>query len=243
MTWANRLKLLLGLVLVLGIVAGCTIVFTQRQNTVQSSSATIDAEELAVGAVYAGTVVDQLAQPGDAVAAGDPLLVVRSAQLARDLDDEVITAEELDGVDATAGTYQIVAAADGTVATVETPVGDFITGGGVAATIDQAGTLTVEAEFLLSARDYGRVAAGARVDLLLPDDTTVAGKVSKIEVVTLDGRAKSTMTITSDELTADADEALNQPGTPVRATLQLHDDGPLAGAGDALRDFLRRLGL
>jgi len=243
MTWASRLKLLAGLVVVLAVVAGCTIVFTQRQNAVQSATAAIEAETLTVGAVYPGTVVDQLVQPGDTVAAGDPIVVVRSAQLVRDLEEEVITAGELDGVDVDAGTYRIVATVDGTVDTVDTPVGDFITGGGTAATIARAGSLTVAAQFVLSPRDYGRVATGAAVDLLLPDDDTIAGHVSKIEVETVDGQAKATVTVASDALTAGAGSALLQPGTPVRATLQLADDGPLAGAGDALRDFLRRLGL
>lgn len=243
MTWPNRLKLLFGLIVVLGVVAGCTVVFTQRQNSEQSVSATITAESFAVGALYAGTVVDQLVQPGDTVTAGEPLLVVRSPQLVRDLDDEAIDPSELDGVDAAAGTYQIVATVDGVVDTIDTPLGDFVSGGGVAATIDRAGTSTVSAEFVLTPRDYGRVATGAAAALLLPDDDTIPGVVSKIEVETVDGQAKATLTITSDTLTAHASDALFQPGTPVRASLQLRDDGPLAGAGDALRDFLHRLGL
>lgn len=243
MSWSSRLKLLAGLVLVLAVVAGGTIVFTQRQNSVRSASATIDAENVTVGAVYAGTVVDQLVEAGDAVVAGDPLLVVRSPQLARDLEDEVISAEDVTGVDAEAGTYQIVATVDGTVDRIEAPLGDFVVGGGIAAELDRSGSLTVEAEFVLSPRDYARVTTGSPVDLLLPDDETITGSVSKIEVETVDGQAKSTVTVTSDALTIGAAQALYQPGTPVRATLHLRDESPLAGAGDALRDFLRRLGL
>ncbi|GEB95660.1 hypothetical protein [Microbacterium lacticum] len=130
MSWASRLKLFLGVIVVLGVVAGCTLVFTQRQSAAQSATATIEAETLTVGAVYAGTVVDQLVQPGDTVAAGDPLLTVHSVQLSRDLEDDVITPAELDGVDTTAGTYQVVATVDGTVASIDTPVGDFVTAGG-----------------------------------------------------------------------------------------------------------------
>lgn len=243
MTWPNRLKLLLGLIVVLGVVAGGTIVFTQRQNSVQSASAAIDAENVTVGAVYAGTVVQQLVEQGDTVAVGDPLLVVRSTQLSRDLEEEVVAAEDLTGVDAAAGTYQVVATVAGTIDRVDAPLGDFVVGGGIAAEIDRAGSLTVEAEFVLSPRDYARVAPGASVDLLLPDDETITGTVSKIEVETVDGHAKSTVTVASDALTVGAKQALYQPGTPVRATLHLRDEGPLAGPGDALRDFLRRLGL
>lgn len=219
------------------------MIFTQRQSAAQSASATIEAESFTVGAVYAGTVVDQLVQPGDDVTEGQPLLVVHSVQLVRDLEDEVVTPTELDGVDTAAGTYQVVATVDGTVASVDAPVGDFITAGGTAATIDRAGSLTVSAQFALSPRDYGRIVTGANVDLLLPDDATIGGHVSKVEVATVDGQAKATVTVTSAELSAESANALYQPGTPVRATLHLRDDGLLAGPADALRDFMRRLGL
>ncbi len=243
MSWAGRIKLFVGAIVVLGIVAGCTLIFTQRQSAAQSATATIEAESFTVGAVYAGTVVDQLVQRGDSVTQGQPLLVVHSVQLARDLQDEVVTPAELDGVDTTAGTYQVVATVDGTVASVDAPVGDFVTAGGTAATIDRAGSLTVSAQFALSPRDYGRVTGGTAVDLLMPDDTTIGGQVSKVEVETVDGQAKATVTVTSAELSAQNANALYQPGTPVRATLHLRDDGLLAGPADALRDFMRRLGL
>lgn len=243
MTWAGRLKLFVGVPVVLAIVAGCTLIFTQRQSAAQSASATIEAESFTVGAVYAGTVVDQLVQPGDDVTQGQPLLVVHSVQLVRDLEDEVVTPTELDGVDTGAETYQVVATVDATVASVDAPVGGFITAGGTAATIDRAGSLTVSAQFALSPRDYGRIVTGANVDLLLPDDATIGGHVSKVEVATVDGQAKATVTVTSAELSAESANALYQPGTPVRATLHLRDDGLLAGPADALRDFMRRLGL
>ncbi len=243
MNWANRLKLFIGAIVVVGIVAACTVIFTQRQDSAQSVTAAIEAETLTVGAVYAGTVVDQLVQPGDTVTQGQPLLVVHSVQLSRDLDAKVVTATELDGVDTTAATYQVVATVDGTVASVDAPVGDFVAGGTAVASIARAGSLTVSAQFALSPRDYGRIATGAEVDLLLPDDATIVGVVSKVEVETVDGQAKATVTVTSDDLTAQSANALYQAGTPVRATLRLHDDGVLSGAADALRDFVRRLGL
>ena len=243
MNWANRLKLFIGAIVVVGIVAACTVIFTQRQDSAQSVTAAIEAETLTVGAVYAGTVVDQLVQPGDTVTQGQPLLVVHSVQLSRDLDAKVVTATELDGVDTTAATYQVVATVDGTVASVDAPVGDFVAGGTAVASIARAGSLTVSAQFALSPRDYGRIVTGANVDLLLPDDATIGGHVSKVEVATVDGQAKATVTATSAELSAESANALYQPGTPVRATLHLRDDGLLAGPADAFRDFMRRLGL
>ena len=243
MTWANRLKLLLGFVVAVAIVGACTLVFTQRQSSARSSSASITAEVFSVGASYAGTVVAQDVEVGDAVSAGDVMFTVRSPQLVRDLESEVITASDLDGVDAKAGTYDVVATVDGTVASVTAPVGDFVGGGTEVATVEQDGSMEVAARFTLTPRDYGRIAQGSRVDLQLPNDTTLSGVVDAVEVETVDGQAASTITVVSTALAHEKIGGLYRPGTPVVATLHLRDDGPLAGLGDAMRDFLRRLGL
>lgn len=243
MTWAGRAKLLLGLLVVVAIVGACTIVFTQRQSSARSSSAMITAQDFSVGASYAGTVVEQNIEIGDAVKAGDVLFTIRSPQLVRDLESEVIETSDLDGVDEKEGTYDVVANVAGTVATVAAPVGDFVGGGTEVATIDQAGSMAVSARFTLTARDYGRIAQGSTVDLQMPNDVTLTGIVDAVEVETVDGQAASTITIASTALAHEKIGGLYRPGTPVVATLHLRDDGPLAGTADALRDFLRRLGL
>lgn len=243
MSWGARLRLAVGLLVVLVVVAVGTLVFTQRQTRAVSTSAMLVAEEFAIGGSYAGTVTEQLVQTGDVVAAGDVLLRVRSPQLARDLASETVTADDL-GVAVTAdGTFDVVATVDGTVADIATPVGDFAQGGAQLATLERAGTLAVVAEFVLSARDYGRVAPGSVVMLTLPTDETIAGRVRTIDVETVEGSARSTMTVDSEALAALAGTGITQPGTPVRATVELRDDGPLAGVTDAVRDFLRKIGL
>ncbi len=243
MTWSARFKLFIGLIVVLAIVGACTIVFTQRQNSARSASASITAQEYSVGAVYAGTVVDQAVTVGESVTTGQRLFTIRSPQLLRDLESGIIHADDLDQVDATSGTYAVISAVDGVVASVTAPVGDFVTGGAEIAKVDKAGSLTVTAQFTLTARDYGRIAKGSSVDLQLPNDTTVSGTVDAIVVETVDGRAASTITIASPGLAAEQIGGLYQPGTPVVATLALRDDGPFAGVADTFRDFLRRMGL
>ncbi len=243
MTWPARLKLFIGLVVVLGIVGASTLVFTQRQNSALSSSATITAQEYTVGAVYAGTIVDQAVSVGDSVTTGQRLFTVRSPQMLRDIESGVISATDLDHVDKTAGTYAVVSAVDGVVAAVTAPVGDFVAGGAEIAQIDKTGSMGVTAQFTLTARDYGRIAKGSAVDVQLPNDTTVSGTVDAIEVETVDGRAASTVTIASTDLAAEQIGGLYRPGTPVVATLTLRDDGPFAGVADAFHDFLLRMGL
>jgi hypothetical protein len=67
--------------------------------------------------------------------------------------------------------------------------------------------------------------------------------VSTIEVATDQGKALTEVRVDSKTI-AGADLAnVNQPGTPVTATVQMRDDGPLAGPSDMVFDFLRQIGL
>lgn len=243
MTWPNRIRLFVGLVVVLALVGGGTLVFTQRQARVESDTAAITAEQFAVGAPYPGIVSASNVTPGAAVRAGDVLFEIRSPLLARDLATESVTADDL-GVAVTAeGTFVVTAPVDGTVAESLAPVGDFVQAGEVLSRIDRDDTMGVTAEFTLTARDYGRIVSGATVDLRLPDDRTIAGKVVQIDVDTVAGEATAVITIDSAVLAARPIGGLHRPGTPVVATLHLRDDGPWAGVADAFGDLLRQVGL
>lgn len=240
MTWASRIKLAVGLIATVAIVAVCTLVFNQRQNSAQSTSAAIVAERYPVGTDYGGIVTQQFALPGDVVRAGDPLFELRSLALQRDVASGHVVDPEVAAAD---GTSTVVATVDGTLADVEVPQGGFARAGSVLAVIDRAGSLAVDADFLLSARDYARITADAEAELLLPNRKTLTGTVSRIDVATLDGNALSTVRISSDQLTAATASGVFQPGTPVVVTLRLRDDGPLAGVSDAFGDLLRQVGL
>ena len=243
MTWANRVKLMTGLLLVLVIVTAGTLVFTQRQQRALSATAMIVAESYPVGTDYGGIVTRQYVDVGDEVAEGDPLFDVYSLQLRRDIASGYVVDPAITVGTDQAGTSTVVATVDGTIASVAVPQGGFAQAGGVIANVDRADSLSVDAEFVLSARDYGRLAEGAEAELLLPSQESLIGTVSRIEVDTVDGQALSTVRIASHELAEASATGLFQPGTPVSVTIMLRDDGPLAGVNDAVRDLLRKVGL
>jgi multidrug resistance efflux pump len=243
MTWMNRLKLAIGLVVTLAIVAAGTLVFTQRQHRALSATASIAAESYPVGTDYGGIVTRQHVTVGDEVSAGDPLFEVHSLQLRRDIASGYVVDPEVIAGLGDDGTSTIVATVDGTVASVAVPQGGFAQAGAVIATLDRNESLFVVAEFVLSARDYARIVEGAPAELLLPDQETLTGTVADIDVDTVDGQARSTVRIESAQLAAEPATGLFQSGTPVSATIRLRDDGPLAGVSDAMHDLLRKIGL
>ncbi|TFD88007.1 biotin/lipoyl-binding protein [Cryobacterium lactosi] len=243
MTWANRFKLLIGLVAVVGIVAVLTLVFNQRQAQVMSASASIQAAEYPVGSDYGGTVLDRLVDDGDHVRAGQALFTLQSPTLQADLAEGLVTVDSVAYSVADDGVLTLTASVDGTLTDITTERGSFVQAGQVLAVIDKTGSLFVSADFVLTSGDYARIEPGAAVDIVLPNQTRVAGTMDTLDVQTADGQAETTARVVSPDLVDGAADGLMAPGTPVTATIELRDDGLLAGASDGLFSFLRTIGL
>ncbi len=243
MTWGNRLRLLAGSAVVLAVVAALTLLFNQRQHQATSDSAAIAAVQFPIGSDYAGTVTRTYVERGDAVAKGEPLITVQSAQLLRDVRERAVTTRTDAYRVSTTGAITFLAPVSGTVASTGTRLGAFVTAGATLLTLDQAGSLSVTAHYTLTPRDYERIGGSARVDLRLPDERVVAGRVADIAVSTDDGRTRAEVTVRGRGLTEGGDHGLIRPGTPVTAVLHLRDDGPLAGVADRARAFLLHIGV
>jgi len=243
MTWLTRFKLLAGVLAVLVAVTGLTVVFNQRQSRVTSTSASIEAKRYPVGIDYGGTVTEAHVVDGERVQAGDELFTLQSPSLQSDLAKGLFKPETVAYTVDADGVVTLTAAVAGTVTDVSTEPGSFVQAGQVLATIDGAGSLFVTAEYTLSARDYARIADGASVDLLLPNQQVIAGSVDTINVETANGEAESTVVVKSDGLVDGAYNGLVKRGTPVTATLLLRDDGVFAGVKDGITDFLKQIGI
>jgi multidrug resistance efflux pump len=243
MTWINRLKLLTGLLGVVGLVALLTVVFNQRQAQVASMSASIQAAQYPVGTDYGGIVIDRLVDEGDSVTTGQELFTMQSPTLQADLAEGLVSLESVAYSVGADGVLTLTASVDGTVTGIKTERGSFVQAGQVLATVDRGGSLFVSAQFVLTSTDYARVEEGAAVDIVLPNQAKVAGNLESMEVSTVDGQAETTARITSVGLADGQFNGLVAPGAPVSATLSLRDDGPLAGVSDGVFGFLRSIGL
>jgi len=245
-TWTNRLRLFVGIVVVLIVVAACTLVFNQRKNEVVSQTAAIAAQEYAVGTDYGGTVTKEFVEEGDVVQKGAKLLQVQSLQLAQDIDKKIVDADTATTAYLTdkSGLITFIAEVSGTIATLDVKTGGYVQSGAELATIHRDDSLFVTSSFVVTPRDYGRIAEGATVDLRLPNDRVFRGTVKSISVETdADGQAKTTVDVTSAQLAGHPSSGITSPGTPIEATLHLRDDGVLAGVTDAFGDFTRQIGL
>jgi multidrug resistance efflux pump len=243
MTWANRFRLLLGFVVVLGIVLGCTLILSQRETQVDSRSAAVKATTYTVGSDYAGTVITQSVNQGDTVKAGQPLLTIQSATLAAALAAKTKVPTSTAYTVTAPGMLTLLATQPGIVSQIGAHVGGFVSAGSAVATIDRAGSLFVLADFRLDPYDFSRVQKGARVDLILPNQEQLIGTVSRISVTTIGGKADASIEVHSAQLVRGTHNGLVMPGTPVSATLRLRPDGLLGGLRQSFVSLLEKFGL
>lgn len=243
MTWSNRFRVALGLVVILALVATFTLVLNRRITQVTSASASFEAESFELGTDYAGTVTNQFVEAGDLVKAGEPVISVQSQALAHDLSIGLVRADAAPFQVTEDGTMTFVAPEDGIVTAMDADLGAFIMSGGVLATIERADSLYVSAKYSLDPRDYERIAIGAEVTVVLPNQEEVDGTVESIEVRTEANRAESIIRVVSDDLERGEQDGLMVPGAPVTASVKLRDDGVLAGVEQAAEEFLRKIGI
>ncbi|WP_278235518.1 HlyD family secretion protein [Isoptericola sp. AK164] len=243
MTWTTRIKLAVGVVLVLALCATLTLVLNRRESQATSAQATIVAEEVAVGTDYAGTIVESYVEPGDTVDEGDPVFTMRSLLLAHDLSIGVVSRKATTYEVTDAGEMTVVAPSDGTVAEISSTPGGFVQAGDVIARLHREGSTTVDAKLLLDPADFARIAPGAPVSITMPDQREVPGEVESISVANTRNRAEATVVIDSATLEQQAGDGLVLPGTPVVASVELHDEGAMADVDLAFQRFLQRIGL
>ncbi|MFC5501089.1 HlyD family efflux transporter periplasmic adaptor subunit [Lysinimonas soli] len=244
MTWANRLRLFTGLIVVIAIVAAATLVLSVRETEVASSSASVKAITYSVGSDFAGTVVEEKAKTGDTVKKGQPLMTIQSAAVETASATKAgIPSSEAYSV-AAGGMLTLNATGPGVIESMGAHVGGFVSAGSALATIDQAGSLYVLAKFRIDPYDFSRIHKGARVDLVMPNQQQLSGIVSQIHVTTTTGgSASASIEVTSPHLVQGRDSGLVTPGTPVAATLHLRDDGPLGGLRVMVVGLLQKLHL
>lgn len=241
MTWASRLRLLAGTLVVLVVAALATYHLNETRGRATSDSAQILAQTYAVGSPYAGLVADQHVEVGDEVHEGDPLFVIDSAGLTYDLAHGLVTdSPEFTDVD-DQGRLVVLASGDGRVTQLAATRGTFVPSASTLATVQRTGTLYVQGEYTLTPKEYARLPEGADVTVTLPDGSTVAGGVDRVDVTTVDGRAQAVVRITSDDLVEGASNGMVAAGTPVVAQIALTNDGVVTTVAGKVRSYVEGL--
>jgi len=243
MTWLTRLKMFGGIIAVLALVFGLTLLFNQRMTQAHSLSATVTAPTFDVGSGYGGIVNEQFVENGDQVKAGDVLFVVSSSSLQQAVSQGAAPGSTVAyKLDLATGTVTYTAVSDGTLVDLAATLGSYVPDGAVLARVVSQ-ERTVEGLYTLSPVDYGRVEDGAAATIVLPNLQKLDAIVDSVQVKTEDGKALAVIRLTGDALMDPVLSSLTRDGTPVTTQVQLRDDGVLAGPTTSALAFLTKIGL
>lgn len=245
MTIANRLKLIIGLLIIVVVGAGLVLLFNHRQSRITSDTAKVIAPSATVGAAYAGVITDLKVTDGQRVTVGQPLMTTVSQELSQHSSSGSMPTDNIAfTVDPASSSITYKAVRDGYVHDLSLTVGSYFSAGTVLAAVVGDGDRSVEGTFSLDPTQYQRVEIGARAGIVLPDNTILDGTVRDIAVTTTEGYHTSTqIDVSCDELNDPRYSAMARQGSPVTVIVSLRDDGILAGPTDSFMKFLTKIGL
>ncbi|RPE77557.1 MULTISPECIES: HlyD family efflux transporter periplasmic adaptor subunit [unclassified Frondihabitans] len=243
MTWTTRFKLAAVALVIIALLAAITVVVNQKATQVTAGSAAIAAEEFTVGTDYSGNITRSYVEVGDTVTKGQKLFEVQSASAVQSVGTGMLPYSGEGYSVSKTGAMVFVSTVAGIVSDIASKDGEFVQAGARLATVDEADSLFVAGDYSVSAADYDRVQKGADVRLMLPNKSTLSGRVVSFSATTSHNQALTHVVISSPELVQGAANGLVTPGTPVTATLSLRDDGMLTGAQETMAAFVTKIGL
>ncbi len=220
MTLGSRLRLIIGIIFVVAIVAALAFYLTGIMSVAKSTKAELDAASISIGTDYPGLVVKQNVEEGDKVTKGQVLFEIQSAPLNADLTSGSVLASTLPfNVDPKTNYIQLVASDDGVVDKINYRAGSYVPAGSIVASVYTVKSLYVTANFRLSPPDYARIDKSSQIDLLMPDNTTKQATIFSISLVR-NGDGVDTV-VKARLKNADISDFRFSVGTPVDATMQL----------------------
>lgn len=242
MTWASRIRMTLGVIVIVAIVGALTLLLNQRLAQATSDEATIHSGEYIVGTDYSGQVNSLNVEAGSQVEPGTVIATISSPVLQSHVADGLVNLSGSSVALNDDGLMVLRATVSGTVSRVEPQVGSFVTVGSVIAEIEVENTRFVEADLVLAPRDYARLVRGADASIILPDQTVLGGELASFTVDNDQSSARVSATVHSGDL-AQTESPVTATGTPVIVSIDLQDEGVVATVQESFVNFMRKIGL
>lgn len=235
MSFLTRVKYLVGLGLVVVAVGALALKMDDRISTVHDVTATVRTDDYTVGTPYPGMVVKRKVDVGDRVDEGDPLFVVKSNELARDIANDALEPKK-SAYDVRGGNKVVIRATSaGKVAEVQPIKGAFVTANSTLARVEEQGSSYVQADFRLTPKQYAAMRRVEEVSVRLPDERTVRAEIEQIRVHTDGDSAATRVRAVSPALN---NRGLFASGTPVDVEVTLREDGLAESVRSAVAGLL-----
>lgn len=222
MKTSGKLRLFIGITVVVLIVGLLTVFLNMSMSTSASIKAELDAQARSVGTDYAGLVVKQNVEEGQEVKENDVLFEIDSQQLKQSLANNSITAKSLTvTLNPKTNNVQLRANNSGVIDEIFFREGAYIPGSTVVATMYVVDSLFVKAHFKLSPNDYARIEKGTPLEVLFPDNTKKEATITTVNLESSEDKENVDTVITAKITDVDMSDFRFAVGTPVDATLHL----------------------
>lgn len=222
MRFFARLRLLIGILIIIGLTGGLFIYLNYSMSVVSSRSASLQSDMNAVSVEYGGVIKKRYVEVGTKVAKDDPLFELTSPDLSEALRTSRISTESLLFSVTPDGDILLRASNSGVLREVNFAEGAFVPANSPIATIALDGSAYVTAKYSLQAPDYARINRGNAVSVTLPDNTRLDAKVFDI---TLEQSGDKVLTIVKARFNENANISPTfSVGTPVSTSWQLENN-------------------
>ncbi|MBC7512150.1 HlyD family efflux transporter periplasmic adaptor subunit [Candidatus Saccharibacteria bacterium] len=222
MKFFARLRLLIGILVIIGLVGGLFIYLNYAMSVVSSRSASLESDMNAVSVEYGGIIKKQYVEVGTNVKKNDPLFELTSTELSEALRTSRISTSSLLFSVTPSGDILLRASNSGILRQVNFAEGAFVPANSPIATIALDGSEYVRAKYSLQAPDYARINRGNMVSVTLPDNTRLNAKVFDIA---LEQDGDKVLTIVKARFNDDASISPTfSVGTPVSTSWQLENN-------------------
>lgn len=230
-----RLRFLLGLLFIVGIVAALFLLLNYAMSNKSSHKATLETDAYVIKSEYGGVLRRQFVTPGDEVKEGDQLFEISSPSLTDALKNDRANEDSLLFEVASNGNMILLANAPGVVQQINYTDGSYIEVNTDIATIATQNARYVVAYYLLNAPDYARINRDNPIKVTLPDNKRFEAKVFDIN---LEQDGEQVFTVVRARLPENASILPTfTSGTPVSTTWQLDNSDWQV----RLFDFVRQL--
>ncbi len=222
MRFFARLRLLIGIFIIIGLVGGLFIYLNYSMSVVSSRSASLQSDMNAVSVEYGGVITKQYVEVGSKVKKDDPLFELTSTDLSEAIRTSRISTTSLLFSVTDDGDILLRASNSGVLRQVNFTEGTFVAANTPIATIALDGSTYVTAKYSLQAPDYARINRANKVDVTLPDNTRLNATVFDI---TLEQSGDKVLTIVKARF--DKNAAISPKfsvGTPLSTSWQLENN-------------------
>ncbi len=222
MRFFARVRLIIGVLFIVGLVGVLFIYLNYAMSVVSSRTASIQADTNAVSVEYGGVIKKQYVEVGTMVKKADPLFELTSTEFSEAIRTDRISTESILFSVTETGDILLRASNSGVLRQVNFAEGAFVPANSPIATIALDGSAYVTAKYSLQAPDYARISRENLVNVTLPDNTNLDARVFDI---TLEQNGDKVFTIVKARFDDNADiSPIFSVGTPVTTSWQLKNE-------------------